>query len=77
MTDVSVIVVVDDGADFDKVKATCASRGLKDVSALPRMRMLKGTTDAASVAALTKVPGVTSVEREREIKLPPRGSPVQ
>jgi hypothetical protein len=44
---------------------------------LPRLRMLKGLIDPTRIDDLAKAAGVRSVEKEREIKLPPRGSPVQ
>jgi hypothetical protein len=77
MAEVPVIVVVKDEADFGKVQAACALRGLKDISALPRLRMLKGLIDPTRIDDLAKAAGVRSVEKEREMKLPPRGSPVQ
>ena len=42
MADIPVIIVIDDAADFNKVKNACASRGLSKISELPRMRMIKG-----------------------------------
>jgi hypothetical protein len=39
--------------------------------------MIKGMIGEERLAELTKVSGVTSVEKEREVKLPPRGSPIQ
>lgn len=52
-------------------------RALREVRALPRLGILKGLVDEGRVADLAKVPSVRSVEKEREIKLPPPGSPVQ
>ena len=75
MTKIPVIVVVHDSADFDQVKEASASHGLTDISALPRMKMFKGLIEAERVDGLAKLKGVHSVEQEREIKLPPRGSP--
>jgi hypothetical protein len=75
MTKIPVILVVHDSADFDQVKEAAASHGLADISALPRMKTFRGLIEAERVAGLAKLPGVHSVEREREIKLPPRGSP--
>jgi hypothetical protein len=77
MAEIPVIVLLDDRADLQKVKANCEMRGLREVRALPRLGILKGLVDEGRVADLAKVPSVRSVEKEREIKLPPPGSPVQ
>ena len=77
MTEIPVIVLVDDGADLQKVKANCERYGLAQVRALPRLGILKGLIEEDRMAELTKAPGVRSVEKEREIKLPPPRSPVQ
>jgi hypothetical protein len=77
MTEIPVIVLVNDGADLQRVKANCERYGLTQVGALPRLGILKGLIEESRMAELTKVPGVRSVEKEREIKLPPPRSPVQ
>lgn len=77
MAEIPVIVVVHDSADFDKVKDASAAHGLTGISALPRMKMFKGLIHPDRMASLAKLPGVQSIEKEREVKLPPRGSPVQ
>ena len=77
MTEIPVIVLVDDGADLQKVKANCETHGLARVRALPRLGILKGLIEEDRMAELSKVPSVRSVEKEREIKLPPPTSPVQ
>jgi hypothetical protein len=77
MTDIPVIVVVNDNEQLQQVKARCEAHGLTHVHALARLGMLKGLIDQERVGELSKIPGVRSVEREREIKLPPPGSPIQ
>src|SRR5262245_18605714 len=77
MAEIPVIVLLDDRDDLQKVKANCEMRGRREVRALPRLGILKGLVDEGRVADLAKVPSVRSVEQEREIKLPPPGSPVQ
>ena len=77
MTEIPVIVLVDGGADLQKIKANCERYGLTQVRALPRLGILKGLIEEGRMAELTKAPGVLSVEKEREIKLPPPRSPVQ
>src|SRR6516165_3411185 len=63
MTEIPVIVLVDDGADLQKVKANCQRYGLTQVGALPRLGILKGLIEEDRMAELTKVPSVRSVER--------------
>ena len=77
MTEIPVIVLVEGGADLQKIKANCERYGLTQVRALPRLGILKGLIEEGRKAELTKAPGVRSVEKEREIKLPPPRSPVQ
>ena len=77
MADIPVIIVVDDANDLQKIKAKCETHGLRQARTLARLGMLKGLVDQKRVDELTKIPGVRSVEKEREIKLPPPGSPVQ
>ena len=77
MTKIPVIVVLEEDKDLLKVKAKCEAHGLTNVHALARLGMLKGLIDQKQVEALTKIAGVRSVEKEREIKLPPPESPVQ
>ena len=77
MTEIPVIVLADDGADLQKVKAHCETYGLAQVRALPRLGILKGLIEEDRMAQLMKVPSVRSVEKEREVKLPPPTSPVQ
>ena len=77
LTEIPVIVLLDDGADLRKVKANCERYGLTQVSALPRLGILKGFIEEDRMAELTKAPGARSVEKERELKLPPPRSPIQ
>jgi len=77
MSSVPVIVVLDEATDFNRVKNALASHGLEKISALPHLRMLKGFVEQKSIPELMKIRGVQSVEKEREIKLPPPDSPVQ
>jgi len=77
MTEIPVIVLVEGGADLQKIKANCERYGLTQVRALPRLGILKGLIEEDRMAELTKAPGVRSVEKEKEIKLPPPRSPVQ
>jgi hypothetical protein len=77
MSQVFVIVVVDIAADFHSVQSACQSRGLAEVSSLPRLRMLRGLINEELIQDLSKIPGVHSVERERQIQLLPPNSRIQ
>jgi hypothetical protein len=77
MDEIPVIVTLDATTNAERVKAVCESHGLTQVHVLPRLGLLKGLIDQNRVADLKKISGVRSVEKEREIKLPPPGSPVQ
>jgi len=77
MDQIPVIVTLDATTNAERVKALCESHGLTQVHALPRLGLLKGFIDQKRIADLKKVSGVRSVEKEREIQLPPPGSPVQ
>ena len=81
MSEVSVIIVADDTADLEQLKASLEERGFR---ALPKkepiqhqIRQLQGKIEKGMVAELLKVPGVKSVEEERTYELPPPHSRVQ
>jgi hypothetical protein len=73
----SVLIVLDEGANFDEVRAACQVSGLTEIKPLPRLNILTGLFERDNLKALTEIPGVRSVEREREIQLPPPNSRVQ
>ena len=77
MTETSVLIVAHDDADLAKVKAQLEESGLKGVTIQENLRQLQGKIAKDAVAELEKIEGVRSVEEERKIQLPPRGSPVQ
>jgi hypothetical protein len=77
MAETSVLIVADDDADLAKVKAQLEESGLKGVTIQENLRQLQGKIAKDAVTELEKIEGVRSVEEERKIQLPPRGSPVQ
>jgi hypothetical protein len=77
MNEIPVLVTFDTDANPEQLKALCERHGLTQVRMLPRLGVLKGLLDQKRMAELAKVSGVRSVEKEREIKLPPPGSPIQ
>jgi hypothetical protein len=77
MKRVPVMVVVDSAADFAEVRAACEFRGLVEVSTLPQFGTLRGLIDETLIDEIARTPGIRSVERERQIQLPPPNSRVQ
>lgn len=66
MSEIPVIIVIDEKADLAAVLDACRAVGLKQISPVPRFRVLHGVIDADRKERLTKVPGVQSIEIERE-----------
>ena len=64
---VRVVIVVLDTARLEEVKAACEAVGLSQVTALPELHMLHGTIAADRKDAIGHVPGVKSVEEERDV----------
>jgi hypothetical protein len=77
VSQVPIVVVVDDGADFNKVQSSCQMSGLAEIRSLPRFNTFRGLIDEELIDDLTKISGVHSVERERGIQLPPPNSRIQ
>lgn len=73
----SVLIVVKPETDLSAVKSDLGRRGLAQIQELPSLKMLRGVISDAGISSLRDVAGVASVEREREIQLPPPNSPVQ
>jgi hypothetical protein len=74
---VAVIVTLKDPAKVDDVSATLQAHGVTHVSALRSLGLLKGFVDAKAMDAISKIDGVSSVERERKVTLPDPRSRVQ
>jgi hypothetical protein len=77
MTEISVILVIDDASDSEHVRKAAEAQGLKHSIALPGLRILKGLIEPERINELRTVPGVHSVEQEREIKLRPPKSTIR
>jgi hypothetical protein len=76
---VSVNVTLAPGAK-KSAPATLAklkSAGLRDATMLEAVGVVTGRVVAAKVQALSKVAGVSAVERDEEITIPPPDSPIQ
>jgi hypothetical protein len=72
-----VTVSVADGADFSTVVDALRRAGLTVTEPLETLGVVTGTVERDTLAALSAVPGVSDVERQYEIQLPPPDAPVQ
>jgi hypothetical protein len=77
MASISVIIVVTAETSLHEVRLACERHGLTPVQEIPRLNILRGLIERNRIPELGNIPGVRSVEREREIQLPPPRSPVQ
>lgn len=59
------------------VAKAAAKAGMKVEQTHKTLGVLSGSIDAGKVGKLRAIAGVSSVEEERTIQLPPSGSPVQ
>jgi hypothetical protein len=74
---IPVIVTVEDSAKLDEVKAASEKHGMKGVSMMRGLGLLKGLVDPNFIETISRISGVRSVERERQYKVPNPGSPIQ
>lgn len=74
-----VVVTVDDAAlsDISKVKRSLTAKGMKVQQVMPITGVIAGSCLPAKVASLRTVKGVSSVEAELSVQLPPNDSEVQ
>jgi hypothetical protein len=63
--------------NFGKVAQAAKKAGMKVEQQLADLGVLTGSIDETKVKELRAIDGVSHVEQEREIKLPPRTDPVQ
>jgi hypothetical protein len=66
MSEIPVVIVIDENADMAVVLDACQAVGLKQVSLVSRFRVLRGVIDADRKQKLREVPGVQSVQIERD-----------
>ena len=74
MADVAVIIVAEKDADLNRVRALSEDHGLKQVRMLVSLRTIWGYIDPSNLVALRSVPGIRSVELERQVGLRSSGS---
>jgi len=77
MASIPVIIVVRAETSLHEVRLACERHGLTQVQEIPRLNILRGFIERNRIPELGKIPGIRSVEPEREIALPPPRSPVQ
>jgi hypothetical protein len=74
---VNISVADDFRGRLDEVVAGGERVGLRVRQRLDSIGVLTGSIDSAQIPALERVPGVSRVERERRVQLPPPESRVQ
>jgi hypothetical protein len=74
---VNVVVEAADGDEFEAVVARCRKAGLRVDQALPAIGVISGRINAAGRRRLGRVKGVTAVESDRAISIPPPDNEVQ
>lgn len=72
-----VIVTVKDPAKLDEIKALSERQGMTNVSALHGLGLLKGVIHPDLFDTISRINGVQSIERERQVKVPDPRSPIQ
>lgn len=75
--DVNVSVADAHLGQFDAAVRRMEQAGLKVQNTLPAIGVVSGTIDSDSIAGLEQLPEVSSVERSREIRIPPPDSEIQ
>ncbi len=63
--------------DLGDIAGAARRAGMTVEQELSGIGVLTGSIDADNLDALRAIAGVTSVEQERDVTLPPPGSPVQ
>ena len=75
---ITVTICVEDGCDTDQVRSLLVAEGLEVDRLLPEIGIITGQVDGEEVVeALRAVKGVSSIERERTVGVPPPDSPLQ
>jgi hypothetical protein len=68
---------IEDGADLEQVASAAEQAGLRVQQKLAAVGLLIGEIDEEHIPSVQAVAGVSAVERTREIRIPPPGSPIQ
>lgn len=66
---VPVVVTVEDSARLDEIRAASEKHGMKSVAMLRGLGMFKGVVNPQAIRNIARLPGVRSVEQERENKI--------
>ncbi|HET7542149.1 MAG TPA: hypothetical protein VFK05_19915 [Polyangiaceae bacterium] len=64
-------------AEVARVAAALRAAGLQITATLEQIAVITGRADESAVDAIARVPGVTHVERQGSVQIPPPDSPVQ
>ena len=65
MVIISVIIGISSDANLQEVRRTCEQLGLTDVQEIHNLRILKGLINEELLADLSRIAGVSWIERER------------
>lgn len=74
---IHVNVTLLEGARAEPVLASARSLGFTLEEHLQTIGVLRGSVDEAVLPQLEAVEGIETVERDRDVGIPPPGSPVQ
>jgi hypothetical protein len=79
MAKIRLSVGVDDShlQRMGEVAKAARHAGMEVEQQLGDLGVLTGSIDEEKLDALRRIPGVAHVERERDVRIPPPGSPVQ
>ena len=75
--DVNVSVADEHLGQFDAAVRRMEQAGLKVQHTMPAIGVVSGSIDADRIPSLEQLPEVSSVERSREIRIPPPDSEIQ
>ena len=71
------LVTVDPDSDPEAVAADLMSHGFQVDNVMKEIGIISATTDANDVSSVRSLQGVSAIEEDQEVKIPPPDSPVQ
>jgi hypothetical protein len=77
MSKIRLSLSVDAGEQLEKVARAAKKIGMNIESSLSDLGVLTGSIEANKLDKLHKIEGVTSIEPERQVGVPPPSSPIQ
>lgn len=77
MEHVPINIIIDDAADLDRVLEHVQRAGLQQAKVMRNIRTISGVAPSSLLQAIEAVPGVTALERDRSISIPPPDNTLQ